>query len=153
MADQPDLDPVDAIGLRDDVVAEVVDDGLVELAVDLLGLLDELASSTPARPARGSPMRGAQRPIASSLAARESRDRLALEDQAELEGVADQAEVDGRDLQAALRHRDDQALGLEPGDQLADGAERQAGERDELALADELAGLDVAREEALREAR
>ena len=48
-----------------------------------------------------------------------------------------------QDLQAALRHGDDQALGLETGDELADGAEGLAGQRDELALADELAGPDL----------
>ena len=100
------------------------------------GVVDQVGVvAVPARRRRSprAPSRSAA--IASSLASRrERRDRLALEDEAELEGVADQAEVDLRHLHAALRHRADQPLGLEPRDQLADRAERHAGDRDQLAL-------------------
>jgi len=44
------------------------------------------------------------------------------------------------DLHAALRHGADEPFGLEPRDQLADRPQRQAGELDEFALGDKLAG-------------
>ncbi len=71
--------------------------------------------------------------------ARKRRDGLALHHDAELERIADEIEIDVRDLHAALRHRDDQSFGFEARDQLADRAERLAGDRDKLALRDELA--------------
>jgi len=48
------------------------------------------------------------------------------------------------DLHAALGHGADQALGFQSRDQFPDGAEREAGDLDELALRDELPRSDVA---------
>ena len=127
----------------------MVDQRLVEVAVDALRVIDQRLVDAGTRPFDDRQMRVAQRRDRFiARIAGECRDRLALEDEAELERVADQAEVDMRDLHAALRHRDDQTFGFEPRDQLADRAERLPGERDQLALRNELAGTDVAREQA-----
>lgn len=82
----------------------------------------------------------------------EAGDRLLLQDDAELEGVADELQVDRGDLHAALGNGDDQTVGLEPRNQLADGAQRHARQRHQLALGDELARTQVERHQPLLEA-
>ena len=78
--------------------------------------------------------------------------RLALEEEAELEGVADQAKIDMGHLHSPLGNGDDQPLGLQPGHELANRAEREARHLGELALGDELSGPDLAAQDARGEA-
>ncbi len=82
----------------------------------------------------------------------EAREGFAFDDAAKLEGAADEVEVDGQHLKPALGRGADQPVCLEAGDHLADRTERHAGQLDQFALRDELARLDVARQQLLGEA-
>ena len=73
---------------------------------------------------------------------------LALDDS--LPVRAHQRQVDLRHLHPALRHGPDKPFRLQPGHELADGAEREAGHLHKLALGDELPGPDLARQQAAR---
>ena len=87
------------------------------------------------------------------LSAAANRYKLRLADfDAQLEGVAHELEVHMRDLQAALRHGLDEAGRFQARDHLAHRAQRHVQQRHELALRDELAGLDAATEDLLGEA-
>ena len=65
LPDQPDLDPVHPVGFRDDVVAEMVDQRLVEVAVDALRIIDQRLVDAGARPFddRRDARRAAPRPL------------------------------------------------------------------------------------------
>ena len=81
----------------------------------------------------------------------ENRHRLPFQKEAELERVLDQTDIHMRHQHAPLRNGLDEAFGLKAGNEFADGAERQAGQLHELALRNELARLDVARQKVVGE--
>lgn len=131
--------------VRNNDVIELVDDRVMQRAVNLFGIADQLGLDRPGLgPADDGAVRFEQRidlRLARLLGI--ERGRLAFEEQAELEGIADQVDIDMRHLHATLRHRADQPLRFQPRDQFADRAQRQSGEFDQFALREELTGLDV----------
>ena len=82
----------------------------------------------------------------------EQRHRLALHEQAKLEGLADQVDVDMGDLHAALRDGRQKPLGLEARHDLTDGAKRQPGKGNQFALRHELSRPEIAGQQMPREA-
>ena len=158
LPDETDLDRVDAIGIGDDLVSKCLDDRVVQPPVDLLCGKHEIPGDRMVRPKPADGLydrlvvpsqrgdgRGRRR-------SREFRNGFALDEQPELEGVADEIDVYAGDLQAALRDRRDQPFRLESRDEFTDGSKRQARQFDELPLAHELTGADVARQQVPREA-
>jgi len=149
--DEANLDRIDAIRIGNDRVVERVDDPVVKAPVHCLRLVEQAATGPVAVPGENVLVVAAQAPqLFVGDRCGEECYRLPLQEQPELERVAHQREVDVRDLHPPLRHRTDEPLRLEPGDQLADGAEREAGQGDELALRDELPRLELAARAAAR---
>ena len=152
LADQPDLDRIDAIGVGNDRIAEIINHGIMETVIQHLRRFDQLRCDLlfglfqnigmgfqPALDVLG---RGGFGKMGGGFA---------FQNGAELKGIPHQIEIDIGNLHPALRHGADQPFGFEPRNQLADRPQCQAGQCHKLPLRDELAGGQLIGQQVLRE--
>ncbi|EGE55457.1 hypothetical protein RHECNPAF_9300109 [Rhizobium etli CNPAF512] len=153
LTDQPHLDRVHAVGVRNDGISKGIDKGIVHAPVDRLGAQLQFVRAIAVSNGVGDIAMLLQQPGDRLVRGRAGEERygLLLQEHTQLERFANEVQVDVGDLQAPLRHGLDQPFGFEPRDELADGAERQSRQFHETALRNELAGTHVTRKQVARE--
>ena len=150
--DQPDAQAVHAVDGRDDLVAQRIDDRIVQTPVDGLRCVEQRGRHAARGPPDDVAMRRFERiELGVGRGQCELRDGFLLERDPQLEGIAHQLDVDVGDLQSALRNGAQQAFGLEPWNDFANRAKRQPRQRRQLALRYELPRPDISQQQLLLE--
>lgn len=153
-ADQLDVQVVDPIDVREDLVAHRIDHAVVQAPVhgDRVLVQRGVVRRLPGTFQDGAVLRRDLGKLFVAHVAHVLRHRLALDHGARLECVADQLEIHRGDLQATLGHRGDEAGRLQPRDHLAHRAQRHAEQQRQLLLGNELPRLQARGQHLLPEA-